>query len=273
MKVSCLPCSIFAPIISDEITLEQWVASAPEMNLDGVDFSMMFLKQHTSTYISKVKAMLDKYATPVVMCTTYPDFTHPCKLQRERELEYFKNDIGVCAELGIKYIRVLAGQNHPGIGRQEGINRAVEGIRKAADYADKNGIGILYENHSKPGAWDYCDFSFPLDIFDEVMEGISDTSVRLNYDLGNTDAAGGDTVAYLKKYIDKIETIHVTDMAEHGKMSSVLIGTGQTRITECFRALKDAGWDKWLCIEETSGNGFEGIKQAVANTRKLWEEA
>ena len=273
MKVSCLPCSIFPEIISGKISLQEWVCAAPSLNLDGVDFSMMFIQQHTPTYLKKLGDMVKESGIPLVMCTTYPDFTHPDRLQREREMKYLEYDIAVSSQLGFKYLRVLAGQAHPETGRREGINLAVEGLRRAADLAERMGIQLVYENHSKPGAWDYVDFSFPLDIFLEVMDGISDTNVRLNYDLGNITALGEDPVAVLKQLIDRVETIHVTDMKVSGRQVYALIGDGVTPVKECFRVLKDHGWDGWLCIEETSNCGFEGIKDAAARTRRLWEEA
>ena len=273
MKLSMLPCSLFNEIISDRIPLEQWISGAKEYGLDGVDVSMMFFHMHTQTYLDSVKRIIEKYQTPIVMATTYPDFTHPDKAQRDRELYYTAYDISICAQMGIPYLRILAGQEHEGTDRQTGINWAVAGIRRAADIADRFGVQLLYENHSKPGTWDNYDFSFPLDIFGEIMDKISDTSVRLNYDLGNTDAAGGDPVEVLKQYINKIETIHVTDMKEKGKVSQTLIGTGITPVGECFKVLKEYGWNNWLCIEEASNTGWDGIRQAAINTRKLWKEA
>jgi len=47
------------------------------------------------------------------MITTYPDFTHPCATQREREIEYLRNDIAVASQLNAKFLRVTAGQAHP----------------------------------------------------------------------------------------------------------------------------------------------------------------
>ena len=273
MKVSCLPVSLFSDINSGKMSFEEWVASAPGLGLDGVDVSMMFLKNHTATYIKETREMLEKHGVPVVMSTTYPDFTHPDRLQRDRELIYFEHDLALCSQLGVKYLRVLAGQAHPETGIKDGIRWAIDGIRRSADIADKFGIMMLYEDHSKPGAWEYVDFSYPPEIFLEIMDGIWDTSVRINFDTGNIGAYGEDAVEVLKKVLPKVETVHVSDMAEHGKFAPVLIGTGATPIKECFSVLKKDGWDKWLCIEEASFDGLDGIKRAVENTRKLWEEA
>ena len=107
----------------------------------------------------------------------------------------------------------------------------------------------------------------------EVMDGIWDTSVGLNFDTGNMVAYGQDPLPILKQVLPKVETIHVTDMGEFGRMSPVLIGTGVVPNRECFHYLKENGWDKWLCIEEASFTGLDGIRKAVVNTRKLWQEA
>lgn len=273
MKVSCLPVSLFNDINTGKMNLEEWFAAAKLCNLDGIDFSMMFLKYHTATFIKSVQRLQEKYQVPIVMATTYPDFTHPDRLQRERELLYFKSDLALCSQLGIKYLRVTAGQAHPETSIKDGINWAVDGMRRSADLADKLGIQMLFEDHSKPGAWDYFDFCFPPEIFLEVVDRIWDTSIGINFDTGNIEAYGENPLTILKQVLPKVETIHVTDMKHHGKLEPVLIGTGVTRNEECFRYLKEMNWDKWFCIEECSNMGLDGIKQAVANTRSIWEKA
>ncbi len=273
MNVSCLPVSLFGKLDSGEMDLVEWAQVGPDLGLDGVDISMLFLKSHAASYIKKLRTAWERIGTPVVMATTYPDFTHPDKLQRERELLYFQRDMALCSQLNIPYLRVLAGQAHPETELRDGVRWAIDGIRRSADTADHLGIQLLYEDHSKPGAWEYVDFSYPPDIFLEILNGVWDTSVRVNFDTGNIDAYGRDSLEILKQVFPKVETIHVTDMAEHGRFSPVLIGTGVTPNLACFRYLKEQGWDKWLCIEEASGGGLDGIRQAVKNTRALWKKA
>ncbi len=273
MPISCLPVSLFPEILSKKMTLEEWAAHAKSMGLDGFDISMMFLDNHTPVYLRTIKEKLEKVGLPVIMACTYPDFVHPDSVQRQRELNYLVHDISVCSELGVKYLRVLAGQEHPGLTREEGVRRAVEGLRRASDAADMFGVQLVYEDHAKPGAWDYIDFSFPPDIFLEIVDGLRDTSVGVNFDTGNISAAGWETMPVLEAIFDRIKTIHVSDMRTFGKFDPVMIGTGITPNREIFRYLKAHGFDGWLCIEEASGTGLAGVKQAVSNTKKLWEEA
>ena len=92
MKLSCLPVSLFQGIIDHQIPLERWFDLAQECGLDGVDISMNFLQCHSATYVKKMRALFDSKPLPVVMCTTYPDFTHPTKEQREQQGNEFLPD-------------------------------------------------------------------------------------------------------------------------------------------------------------------------------------
>lgn len=272
MKVSCLPVSLFQDIADGEMSLKDWIRQSKECDLDGIDISMGFLKNHTPVYLDRVKKELKKEKVPIVMATTYPDFTHPDKMQREREMEYFRRDIAVCSALKVKYLRVLAGQAHPKTSVAAGIKWAIEYIRNADEVAKKYGVQLLYEDHSKPGAWEYMDFSYPPNIFMEIVDGIWDTNVGINFDTGNIVAYGEDPLPILEKILPKIETIHVSDMQEYGRFSPVLIGRGVVPLRAIFSYLKNNGFDKWFCIEEASFQGLEGIKKAVSAVRRLWED-
>ena len=208
---------------------------------------------------------------PIAMMTTYPDFTHPDPVQRRREQDYLARDIAVASQLGVEHVRVLAGQAHPEMGVDEGVDLAIQGLHRAAEVADAYGVRLVYEDHAKPGAWDYIDFSYPPELFLRIAQGIRDTSVGINYDTGNITAAGGDTLAVLEQVIDRVVTVHVSDMAEKGTFRPVAIGTGAVPNREIFRRLKQFGFDGWLCIEECSGQGLAGIAQAYRFVRDTWD--
>ena len=214
MKISCLPVSLFGDICGGKMDIIQWAREAKKLGYDGIDISVMFLKNHTPTYLSGLKQGLLETGMPIVMMTTYPDFTHPDPVQRRRELEYLIADTALASEIGIRYLRILAGQAHPEMGIEEGIGHVLDNFKKIAPYGEQYGVGLLFEDHAKPGAWERVDFSYPPDIFLRICQGIRDTSIRLNFDTGNITAYGCDTMEVLPKVIDLVETVHVTDMAE-----------------------------------------------------------
>jgi sugar phosphate isomerase/epimerase len=273
MKMSCLPVSLFSDITDGKLQLGDWIDLAADSGLDGADISIMFIKNHTDTYLRQFKKMQAEKSIPIVMCTAYPDFTHYDAMQLRREMEYLRRDIALCSELRIPYLRVLAGQAHPETPVDRGVAQAIENLRKSAQVADEYGVSLVYENHGKPGSWQYIDLTYPPDLFLKVFAGIRDTSIRVNFDIGNVTAFGADSVELLEKVFDKVETIHVSDMAEKGKFSPVAIGAGVAPIKESFSLLKKRGFDKWISIEEASFKGAQGIRDAVKTTRRLWSEA
>jgi sugar phosphate isomerase/epimerase len=273
VKLSCLPVSLFGEIMNRRMSILDWAEQGKRIGLDGIDISLLFIESHSPAYLGKLARGLKETGIPVVMATTYPDFTHPDPVQRRREMEYLRRDIALCSQLQIRYLRILAGQAHPETGRAEGIRWAVENLSAADEIAREYGIMLLYEDHSKPGAWDYYDFSYPVDIFLEICEGIRNTGIRLNFDTANIAALGLDPLAILSQVVDRVETIHVADTAEKGRFQPVLVGTGVVPFGEIFRFLKSRGFDNWLCIEEASGTGIEGIRRASGFTRKIWNEA
>lgn len=270
MRISCLPVSLFPQLIGGSLSLADWAAEARRIGLDGIDISMAMIRNHTPVYLRELKKNI---TIPMIMATAYPDFTHPDPVQRRRELHYFQADTALCAQLGIRYLRVLAGQAHTETARIDGIRRALENIRHANLTAKEYGITLLYENHSKPSAWEYTDFSYPIDIFMEILDGLRDTDVRLNFDIGNVVALGLDPLELLPRVMDRIETIHVSDMEKSGTFAPVAIGTGAVPIRRIFSHLKNNGFKNWLCIEEASNRGFPGIAQAAAWVREAWEKA
>jgi len=273
VPISCLPISLFEELSNGIISIGEWAARGKSMGLDGIDISMTFVKNHTPAYIRRVKRELHDAGIPVIMATTYPDFTHPDELQRMRERSYLARDIAVCSALQIKYLRVLAGQAHPGIGREDGIRYAVEGLLASVPAANRYGITLVFEDHAKPSAWDYVDFSHPTDIFLDIAGQLRGSGIGINFDTGNITAYGDNPLDVLPKIADMIRTVHVSDMAEKGRFLPVVIGEGVTPNFEIFRFLKRHGFQGWLCIEEASGNGWDGISRSICNTKKLWNDA
>ncbi len=273
MKLSCLPVSLFADVASGAMSVGDWAEEAKKMGLDGIDISINFIKNNSYTYLREIKESLAKSGMNIIMATSYPDFTHPDAVQRDREKDYFIRDIALCSELGVKYLRILAGQAHPQTSREDGIRWVVENFRDCAKAAQKYGITLLYENHSKPGAWDYCDFSYPLDIFFDIFESSKDMGIRLNFDIGNIVSCGQNPVAILEKVYDYVDTIHISDVKTAEKFSPTLLGTGIVPIGEVFSYLKGRGFQGWYCIEEAGFQGLEGVKKAVDYARETYKNA
>jgi sugar phosphate isomerase/epimerase len=272
MRLSCLPVSYFRDIINGRMSIEEWAREGSRAGLDGIDLSILFLKGRSGDYLDKTRQEIEETGIRVAMVTTYPDFTHPDPTERERELTKLEDDIVTASRLGADLVRVTAGQAHPSVGRRDGINWAVNGLTRAMEFARGYTVKLVYENHAKPGAWQYTDFSHPTNIFLEIVERTTSISLGVNWDTANTIAYGDDPIPVLKRVLARVVSVHAADTSTRGELKPVLLGTGLVPFREMFQILRDAGFDGWICIEEASFKGPAGVKAAADFVRRVWNE-
>jgi sugar phosphate isomerase/epimerase len=273
MQLSCLPVSFFAEILDGSMSVAEWARIGVDLELDAIDLSILFVPDRSTRAVGALRREIEQVGTRVAMVTSYPDFTHPDKAQRERELELESEVVAVAAGLGAEMVRVTAGQAHPATGRTDGIVWAIDGLRRLADCTQQFGVSLVYENHAKPGAWAYTDFSQPPEIFLEIARGTAGSGVGINFDTGNAAAFANDPVALLDQVIDRVVSVHASDTAERGALRHVPLGTGVTPYSAIFRRLHDAGWDGWICMEEASYQGRAGVAAAADFIRRTWAAA
>jgi sugar phosphate isomerase/epimerase len=273
VQLSCLPVSFFSDIIDGRMTVGAWAAMGTQIGLDAIDLSILFVPDRSSPALAKMRRDIEAAGMSVTMVTSYPDFTHPDPAQRQRELELEVEAVTAAAALGARYVRVTAGQSHPQTGRSEGIAWATEGLIQLVEATRALGVTLVYENHSKPGAWQYTDFSEPPDIFLEIVVDTADCGLGVNFDTANATAFGRDPVQLLEQVIDRVETIHASDTAARGTLQHTLLGTGLVPFPALFTTLKQAGWDGWICMEEAAFQGQAGVESAARYVRQAWDAA
>ena len=273
MKLSCLPVSLYDDIFTGKSTVADWIRLGAELGLDAVDFSIKFFPKRDTEALKHTRGALERYGIEPCMIACYCDFTHPDATQRAQELTDLKADIALAKELGVKFIRVTAGQNHPGIEREAGIDWVAEGFRQALDEAEKHGITLAYENHTKGAPWDYWDFSQPSEIFLEILDALSDTPLGVCFDTANPLVLGEDVLKLLEEVIQRIVVLHIFDLQAVGVFEAVRVGTGASPIPQIFSRMRQANYDGWLSIEEASRTGQEGFTESIAFVRETWQQA
>lgn len=252
------------------MSVAEWARMAAEIGLDAIDLSILFVPDHRVETILALRREIEQAGMRVAMVTTYPDFTHPDPAHRERELVKAEETVSVAAGLGAELVRVTAGQAHPDVSRDRGIGWAVEGLSRLAEKTRNSRVTLVYENHSKPAAWTYTDFSEPPDRFLEIVNRTSGIGLGINFDTANATAFAPDPLALLDRVVNRVVSVHASDSAVKGALQPVLIGEGITPFPALFAHLQEAGWDGWICIEEASFNGRQGIIQAVNFIRSTW---
>ncbi len=271
MKLSCLPVSYFNEIIKGKKTIQEWAIEAKEIGYNYIDLSILFFQKLDKDYFLRLRDELDRIGIGIAILNTYPDFTHPGSSKRKNELLKIKDYIQVAEVLGAKYIRLTTGQAHPETSTSDGIAWATEGLKEALEFAAGASVELLYENHAKPGIWDYTDFSFDVSIFLKIYERINDPRLKILFDTANPVASGVDPVELLDKVCSGIACIHAADTKAKGVFKPTIIGTGAVPFKDIFTKLKKLGFNGIISIEEASFTGKGGIVTAHNYIREAWQ--
>ncbi len=273
MKLSCLPVSLYPDLTACTCTLVDWFNFAGELGLDGADVSVVHLQSQQPAYLQTLRRQAADAGVQIAMLVTYADFTHPDATERTRQVEEIRAYCDVAAALGASFMRVTAGQAHPGVERADGIEWAVAGLTACLEKAAATGVTLCYENHTKGYAWTYNDFSQPADRFLEIVARTAGTSLKLLYDTANTLAAGDDPLAVLDQVKDRVAVVHVNDIRQAGRFEPVLLGAGVAPVQEIFARLIQNGFDHWVSVEEASKTGKDGFRRAIPLAEQLWVQA
>jgi sugar phosphate isomerase/epimerase len=272
MKFSCLPVSLYADISAGHRTLADWFRFAAELGLNGADISVAHLESRDRDYLTGLRRQAETAGVKIPIMVTYTDFTHPDAAERKRQTNSLKQIIDAAAPLGISYLRVTAGQAHPGVTRDDGIGWAVEGLTACLDHADDMGITLTYENHTIGYGWSHYDFSQPAEIFLEIVQRTEGSGLRILFDTANPLARSEDPLAILEAVKHRLAIVHVRDIRQAGSFEPVVIGTGSSPVRAIFERLHELNYTGWISVEEASRTGEDGFRQAIPYTMALWEE-
>jgi sugar phosphate isomerase/epimerase len=273
MKLSCLPVSLYPELSAGRWSLADWFGFAAELGLDGADVSVVHLGGTDAGHLRALRGQAEDAGVQIAMLVSYADFTHPDAVERVRQVDGIRRYLGVAHELGAEFIRVTAGQAHPGLERAAALEWAVAGLTACLDEAAQAGITLAYENHTKGYAWTYNDFSQPASIFLEIVARTEGTGLRILYDTANTLAAGDDPLAVLEAVKHRVAVIHTNDIARAGFFEPVVLGEGVAPIIPIYRTLIETGFDGWVSVEEAGKQGPDGFRRAIPYADRAWVQA
>ncbi|AZN43765.1 sugar phosphate isomerase/epimerase [Paenibacillus albus] len=263
------------------ITIFDWIEMAATLGVDGLELYPTFLKQTDEDYLLQVKAAADAHHLAIPMMCSSPDFTNPDAEQREQEIGKMKLMIDLMALIGpdeFRSVRVLSGQNRPGLNREDGIRWTVESIRQLLPYAEANRVHLVMENHYKDGYWVYPEFAQASEVFIAIISEISSPWFGVNFDPSNALLAGEDPLDVMEKVKHRILTMHASDrylkpgytlndLREYtlqgysAALAHGVIGKGLNDYDAIFTTLDEIGFKRWISIEDGI-NGLDEMQQS-----------
>ncbi|WP_339924595.1 sugar phosphate isomerase/epimerase family protein [uncultured Cyclobacterium sp.] len=285
-KLAAFPKAFMQALCKDgTMKLEEWIQLASTLEVEGLEWYAGFLDMEDQSKWSTYRKMVEDTGKSIPMMCCSPDFTHPDKAFRDKEIAKQKHWIDMTHTLGGNYCRVLSGQKRPELTLDEGVKLAADSIMACIPYAEERGITLILENHYKDDFWEYPEFAQQMDVFCKLVDSIDHPNFGVNYDPSNTFLAGEDPIELLKRVSDRVVTMHASDRylksgtiedlrKEEGgavgyakRLSHGEIGKGLNDYDAIFTELKRVGFDSWISIED-GVDGMDQLERSVTFLQK-----
>jgi len=285
-KLAAFPKAFMQALCKDgSMKIAEWIDLASKLEIDGLEWYAGFLEMEDRSRWPEFRKMVEDTGKSIPMMCCSPDFTHPDKAFREKEIAKQQHWIEMTHVLGGSYCRVLSGQKRPELSIEEGVKLAADSIMACIPYAEERGITLILENHYKDDFWEYPEFAQQMDVFTMLVDQIDHPNFGVNYDPSNTFLAGEDPLELLRKVSHRVVTMHASDRylksgtiedlrKEEGgavgyakRLSHGEIGKGLNDYDAIFTELKRVGFDSWISIED-GVDGMDQLERSVAFLQK-----
>ena len=282
--LAAFPKGFFTALVEGGMSLFQWLELAGQLDLDGVELYPRFFASLDPGYLRQVGQALTDNGLQMPMLCNSPDFTQLEVAGRAREVEATRRMIGLTAELGGRYCRVLSGQNRPGLDAEEALGWVIEALTSLLRDAEASGVVLVIENHYKDGLWLYPEFAQSHARYLAILDAVDSPWLRVQYDPSNAIVAGEDQYDLLERVLPRVATVQASDRTVDGGsvddlrrlsadpqygyapfLKHGVIGRGLNDYDRIFGTLAKSGWDGWVSIEDGDG---DTIAEGLANLRE-----
>jgi sugar phosphate isomerase/epimerase len=147
LRSGCSAYSFRRRLISGQMTMEDFIRSAVDLRLDGVDMTAYYLKSTEPDYLESLRYLAYKNAVAIIgaACGSRTVQADPAK--RADVVDDIRKWVDVAGLLGAPQLRILAGNLPPGVSLAQATDGVVETMKAAVEYSGKKGITLSLENN------------------------------------------------------------------------------------------------------------------------------
>ena len=257
---------------SKQMTLEDFIKRAHELNVDGVSLESCFIPKFDPSYLSVIKGMLDEYNLNRVYAWGHPDGLEGGK--NEKAYEEMISHIEYAKSIGAKVMRVVGNSlmfRFEPHGPQ--IEKLSAMFSKAVKVAEAAGIKLADENH----------IDYNPDEMLQIIRNVNSPNFGINFDTGNFMRVLADPIEGMDKLAKYTFATHVKDLKpQKGQSVSswhffacTPVGDGLVDNQKLAQILKDAGYEGSLAVEidflhpDYNNDEDKAVAQSVAYLKKI----
>ena len=194
-----------------------------------------------------------------------------------RGVPYVLKSIPWASHAGCKHIATTDGLKQPThLSDEEAMKVMQRSYEQILEVAEAYEININIEVHGY--------FTTNPEMMERMLDFVDSPYLGMNMDTGNTFIAGQDPVEFLRRFVDKVNHVHVKDVSEslaaatRGNETGIAIshcaigeGVNADNIRECLKILRDNGYDGHLSME-CEGKGGPMIERSLQWLRNTLED-
>lgn len=170
-------------------------------------------------------------------------FTIPDDRVRSKTIDYVKNLVDFCADLGgnIMVFGSPKQRNSQGIPVSQAIQNFIDGLTALADHAQHRQVKILIEplDHTQTDVVNTVAQAV------EIVKKLNHPAIQTMFDFHNTPDETESFASLVQRYSQYIHHIHVQEM--DGKHLGT--GDGVNLYQSTFQLLKDINYNQWISLE------------------------
>ena len=265
MKTSITIYSLAQYFSAKKITVKEFIEYAGSVGFAGVDLGY-YWEDKEREFAELPKWLQDNNITlsGYIVGNSFGSVVGTDKVKEE--IDKTKLAIDEAKELGTKVLRVFAG-GREGLSWEEGSNLICDCLAECTEYGKLNNIVLALEDHGGLAATSSQVLFY--------INKINSPFLRANVDIGNFWSTGGEAPTDgVKNTASYAAMVHVKDVKKiRDRFESVPVGEGDIDFTECFRILKDSGYDGYLSLEyEAKEDAKTGTEKSIKHMKECLDE-
>ncbi|WHY68083.1 sugar phosphate isomerase/epimerase [Neobacillus sp. SuZ13] len=212
---------------------EEALKDIAEAGYDGFeifDGNLMEYKDKKDEFLK----LMNEHSLTLVGVYTGGNFIFPDIL--EEELIKIESVAAFASEVGAEHLVIGGGAVRANGILESDYTALGNALNKVVKIAEKYNLVASYHPHlgTNVQAPEQLDKLMPL------------TKINLCPDTAHIEAGGGDPVAVIRKYVDRIKYVHFKDYANGDFLP---LGKGHQKFDEMVKALEEANYDGWITVE------------------------
>ncbi|MEM7234050.1 MAG: sugar phosphate isomerase/epimerase family protein [Planctomycetota bacterium] len=129
------------------MTLDGFIDYCAKQRLDATELTSYYFRRTDKPFLLGLRRRAYVNGLAISGTPIRSDFCFPDAAARKKDMDHVKAWIDHVALLGSQTIRIFAGKVHGGESETKAMERAVVGMREAAEYAGERGVLLALENH------------------------------------------------------------------------------------------------------------------------------